>query len=301
MGKASGGAGSKPGSSRYSPDQLVDRRRGVEPLHGDRPQSSDLDIAFGQLQSLASDQCGTGFRHLLHSSCKMRRLADGGVVHVQVTADGAHDHLAGIEPYANLHGCAAPALDLVHINVDPPLHPDRRIAGADGVVLVSDRCPEQRHDAVAHDLVDSALVVMDRLHHPLKHWIEQLPPLLGIAVSQELHRALEVGEEDRHLLALALQCALGGEDPLGEMLGGVGLWGGKAGLAGGWSTDRLAALETELRARRKFCTALATLVSKPDPALETELRLRWILVLAPGTPHLTLTSLVGEVGTVGRT
>ena len=53
--------------------------------------------------------------------------------------------------------------------------------------------------------------------------IEQLARLLGIAVGEQLHRALEVGEEHGHLLALALQRGLRGEDLLGEVLGRVGL------------------------------------------------------------------------------
>jgi hypothetical protein len=56
---------------------------------------------------------------------------------------------------------------------------------------------------------------MDGLHHPLQDRIEKLARLFGVAVGKQLHRALEVGEEDRHLLALALQGRLGGEDLLG--------------------------------------------------------------------------------------
>ena len=45
----------------------------------------------------------------------------------------------------------------------------------------------------------------------------------GIAVGEQLHRALEIGEEHGDLLALAFEGALRGEDLLGEVLGGVGL------------------------------------------------------------------------------
>jgi hypothetical protein len=47
--------------------------------------------------------------------------------------------------------------------------------------------------------------------------------LLRVAVSQQLHRALHVGEENGDLLALALERGLRREDPLGEMLGRVGV------------------------------------------------------------------------------
>jgi len=64
---------------------------------------------------------------------------------------------------------------------------------------------------------------MDRLHHPFKDGIEDLARLLGITVGEQLHRALEVGEKDGHLLALAFERGLGSEDLLGEVLGSVGL------------------------------------------------------------------------------
>ena len=102
------------------------------------------------------------------------------------------------------------------------LHAQRGVAGAHGVVLVGERRAEQRHDAVAHHLVDRALVAVDGLHHPLEDRVEELARLLGIAVGEQLHRALEVGEEDGDLLALAFEGAAGGEDLLGEMGGRVG-------------------------------------------------------------------------------
>jgi hypothetical protein len=84
----------------------------------------------------------------------------------------------------------------------------------------------ERHDPVAHHLVDRALVVMDRLHHTLDHWVEELAGFLRVAVGEQLHRTLEVGEENRDLLALTLEDSLGGEDLFGEMLGRVriGRW-----------------------------------------------------------------------------
>jgi len=68
---------------------------------------------------------------------------------------------------------------------------------------------------------------VDGLHHVLEDGVEELPRLLGIAVGEQLHRSLEVGEEDGDLLALAFESGLGGEDFLGEVLGGVGIRGGE--------------------------------------------------------------------------
>ena len=47
-------------------------------------------------------------------------------------------------------------------------------------------------------------VAVDGLHHAFEHRVEQFARLLGVAVSEQLHRAFEVGEEYGDLLALAL-------------------------------------------------------------------------------------------------
>ena len=73
------------------------------------------------------------------------------------------------------------------------------------MVLMGDRRPKQRHDAVAHDLVHGALVAVHGVHHALQHRVEELARLLGIAVGQQLHRAFEVGKQHRDLLALAFR------------------------------------------------------------------------------------------------
>src|SRR5262245_28109408 len=113
------------------------------------------------------------------------------------------------------------------------------------MILVGQRRPKERHDPVAHDLVDSALVAMDGLHHSFEDGVEDLARLLGIPVGEQLHRIFQVGEEDRDLLALALQGGLRAEDLLSEMLRGVGLGRNYAGLAGWWTAHRSPALVAE--------------------------------------------------------
>jgi hypothetical protein len=109
------------------------------------------------------------------------------------------------------------------VPLDRLLHPKRGIAGPHGVILMGDGRSKERHDPVAHHLVDRALVGMDGLDHALEDGVEKPPRLLGVPIGKQLHRAFQVGEEDRHLLPLALEGALGGEDLLGKMSGGVRL------------------------------------------------------------------------------
>ena len=131
------------------------------------------------------------------------RLADGGVVHAQIAADRADNHFAGVEPYPDLDRNTLHTAHAFRVVLHRLLHAQRRVAGPDRMILVGQGRAEQRHDAVAHHLIDGSLVAVNRIHHVRQNRIEQLPCLLGIAVGKQLHRALQVGEEYRDLLALA--------------------------------------------------------------------------------------------------
>jgi hypothetical protein len=97
----------------------------------------------------------------------------------------------------------------------------RGVAGSLRVVFVGDRRPEQRHDSVTRVLVDRALEAMHVFGEDLEEAVEERVPLLGVELLGELGRTLQIGEEHRHLLALALEGGLGAEDLVGEVLGGV--------------------------------------------------------------------------------
>jgi hypothetical protein len=111
--------------------------------------------------------------------------------------------------------------DLLRVASHRGVHIVDRVAGPHRVILVGDGRAEERHDPVAHDLVDRALVAVDGLHHAFEHRVQELPRFLEVPVGEEFHRALEVGEQNGHLLPLALEGSLRGDDPLGEVLGGV--------------------------------------------------------------------------------
>jgi hypothetical protein len=126
---------------------------------------------------------------------------------------------------------------------------------------------------------------MDRLHHPLEDGVQELPRLLGVAVGEQFHRALQVGEEHGHLLALAFEGDLGGENLLGEMLGSVGLRRSEALLRDNGLINRMGALRAELRRRRELAAALLACPRQRNRALFAELGLRTVLVLTPRTLH----------------
>ena len=187
-------------------------------LDRDRPEWLDLDVALGKSESAGSDEDRPGHGHLLHARGQVGRLPHCGVVHAEVGADGADHDLTRVDADPNVDQRAVLAASLLGIAADLLLHPEGGVARAHRVVLVGDGGAEQRHDAVAHDLVHRPLVAVNGLHHVFQNRVEDLSRLFGVAVGEQLHGPLEVGEEDGHLLSLPLEGSLRGEDAGGEVL-----------------------------------------------------------------------------------
>ena len=165
------------------------------------------------------------------------------------------------------------------------LHPQRRITRAHSVIFARERRAEERHDPVAHHLVDGPLVAVHGLHHVIEHGVEEPARLLGAAVGEEFHGALEVREEHRHLLALPFERRLRVEDPLGEVFRSVRVGGRRAGLRGSTRADRLTALLAELRASREFRRARLADDGQPPTTLHAELGVPGVLVPTLGATH----------------
>ena len=192
----------------------------------------DLHEVLGQSERFAGDPDGARGGELLHAGGQVGGLADGRVVHAEVRADGADHDLSGVQPHSYPDRDTESAKRLFGVPLHQLLHAQGGVAGPHGVILVGDGRPEQCHDPVAHHLVHRPLVAMDGLHHALEDRVEKLARLLGIAVGQQLHRALEVCKQDGHLLALTFQRASRGEDLLGQVLRRVDMWGIEPRLPG---------------------------------------------------------------------
>jgi hypothetical protein len=74
------------------------------------------------------------------------------------------------------------------------------------MVFMCDRRAEQRENAIAGRLHDVTVVAMRRVNHQLQRRIDDRAGLLRVEVAHKLGRALDVGEQRRHRLALALDC-----------------------------------------------------------------------------------------------
>jgi len=176
--------GVEAGAGGAGPHQLEHLDRLAKPLHRHQAERLHRGVALGQRQRAGCDHDRAGIGDLLHPRSQVRRLADGRVVHLQITADGAHDDFPGVQPDADLDHGRVRASHLVRVLLHALLHPERGIARPHCVVLVGQRRAEERHDAIAHDLVNRALVAVDRFDHMLENGIEELAGLLGVTVGQ---------------------------------------------------------------------------------------------------------------------
>ena len=166
---------------------------------------------------------------------------------------------------------------------DRVLHPEGRVAGPHGVILVGEGCPEERHDAVAGDLVHGPFVPVNRLHHALEDRVEKLPGVLGVTVGQQLHGPLHVRKQHGYVLALPHEGAVRSEDLLGEMPGGIGVRRKEARLNG--AAKGLRTLPAKVVARGIARAARRADQRQRGRTLAAELHARRILCLAPRTLH----------------
>src|SRR5262245_57548282 len=90
------------------------------------------------------------------------------------------------------------------------------------MIFMSDRRAEKGHDAVAGILVHRTFEAVNAVTEDLAEAVQDLVPLFGIDLLGEVHRALHVSKEYRHLLALALEGGLRLQDLLGEVFWGIG-------------------------------------------------------------------------------
>src|SRR5262249_47471366 len=110
------------------------------------------------------------------------------------------------------------------------------------------------------------------------------------------HRALEVSEEDGHLLALALEGLTRGEDPLGKMPRRVGVGRGRVRHGGHPTNDRSSTFVAKLRVSGEGSPARATRQAHSRHTAKAEVRRWWIFVLAAETLHAVASRLVSRPG-----
>jgi hypothetical protein len=152
----------------------------------DRLEHIGLDGVANDLEGRLADQ---------HLAWLGRLLQSGGdidsITGRQPLLRAGHD-LASVDPYSPLESELRQCLP----------HLERRTAGAEGVVLVRRRNPEDGHHGVADELLDAAPVTLDDLLHSIEVASQQCAEGLRIGRLTHRGRADDVAEEHRHDLAL---------------------------------------------------------------------------------------------------
>ena len=146
------------------------------------------DLAGGLVGRCADEHlAGVGGR--LEAGCRVHHIAHRGVV-----ASGAErpdEHFAGVhaDPHADADGRFGRVLG------ECLLHTERGANRPLGIVLVSDRGAEQRHDGVADDLVHATAEVVHIVDEAFERDVDQPLHPLGIEVLRESGEADDVGED----------------------------------------------------------------------------------------------------------
>ena len=199
-------------------DQLEHALRRVGALDFELAELAELELALDQRRGRGTDRGRADRSERFHPLAKRGRVADRREIHVQVVADRADDHLARVESTADLKAGAVGPRHLGGEVDDVALEAQHREARPARMLLVGERGAKDGHQTIAGELVDRTLEPVDRAGGDRQEAIEDGTPALGLERARQLHRADDVGEEHRHLLALALDPGALGADPLGERI-----------------------------------------------------------------------------------
>jgi hypothetical protein len=142
---------------------------------------------------------------LLHPRRQVGRVPERSVVHPQIVADLPDHHLSRVE--AHSHREADPLADaqLIRVATQRIAKVKSGLTSSLRVVFVRNWCAEECHDAVTAILVDRTLEAVNAFGQDLEEVNHDAVPFLGVEFGGQLRRALHVGKQNCHLLALALE------------------------------------------------------------------------------------------------
>ena len=192
------------GARLADPGQLEDLHRPARALDLELAEVVEVEVAAGQLGGALGQVGLARLGQRLHPLGQADGVADRGVGGAAAPADRPGDDLAGVDPDPGREVEPLRAPQLGRVLGDVVEHLQGGVAGAPGVVLVGDRGAEDGHDPVAGELVDGALEAGHGLGQHREEALHDLAPLLRVLLLGQVHRAADVGEQDRDLLALGV-------------------------------------------------------------------------------------------------
>jgi hypothetical protein len=122
--------------------ELVHTQRLTDALDPGLPKGAQRKQTGDQLRGVSRQEDTARRRELLHPRRQPDRVPLRRVVHAQIVADLADDHLTGVETHADRETEAVAQSQVVRVAAQPVAEMQRRVAGALRVVLVRDGRPE---------------------------------------------------------------------------------------------------------------------------------------------------------------
>src|SRR5512132_4230787 len=185
----------------------VERSAECEDLHGVR-LAADLSLAertrFDAIVAeVSSRDTREGrvdlvfLRERLHARRCVHRITDGGVVRALGESDRAQHDITGVHPHAELHHWFADPRALDVQRRDAPADRERRTGGSRCAMCRVAHRAEDRHEAVAGELVKDPAGIDDGSRHEAEISVHDGDHLLRRELVRERRRAAEIGEEDR--------------------------------------------------------------------------------------------------------
>ncbi len=200
----------QPRAQRAESRNLKNFNRFVDTSDPRRSQRFKLKVSFGQPPHTLADHDRAGIGQCLQPCRQTGGMAYRRVLGMALAGLNRTDHhLPGVDPDPHLQVDAAVRAQPLSVTPHLLLHPQRRIERALGMVLVRHGGAEQREDAISGGLHDVAAIAMDRVDHQLQRRVDNGARLLGVELLHQLHRALDVSEQRRDRLALALERVAG--------------------------------------------------------------------------------------------
>ena len=190
---------------RADTKQFIHLERLGQPFDRHRPQRLEAHQPLHQAPGGRGQDNGARGCHLLHARRQVRRRSYRGVFELHIVPQGTDHDLPGVEADADLQGHTMGAVHLRSILTQGRLHGESRITGPQGVILVGQGRPKERHQTVAQHLVHGARVVVYGVHHTLESRVQELLGRFRIEGTNEGQGVGDIGKEHCHLLALAFQ------------------------------------------------------------------------------------------------
>jgi len=184
-------------------DEAVGALRLALHVARDRPGVARKEGALGVLERAIAGQHVARARDGDQTSGDRRRPALRHVVAPQPGADHAHDDRAGVEADPHTEGNPVRAHDFRAERRQPGLDRQRGTQRAGGVVVVARGLLEQRHHAVAEELVDGAALGVDGVEDDLERAVEDIADVFGVEPLGHRGEAGDVTEKDGDVLAHA--------------------------------------------------------------------------------------------------